>query len=147
VPLRSLAARLDGVDLSERMLTHARARALYDTLECAELVAWLGARAASYDVAVAADVLNYLGALEPAFAAVHAALRAPGCFIFTVEAGEAGMTRDYELRPARRYVHARAYLERIAPRCGFELHTLRAETLRRESQADVPGWLVVLRRA
>lgn len=141
--LRPLAARLEGVDLSGAMLAHARARAVYDELRCAEIVDDLAAAPARYDLVVAADVLIYLGALEDLFAAVHAALRPRGWFVFTVEAGE---ECDYALRPTRRYVHSSAYLARLAQAQGFELQRLTAEVLRSESRADVDGLLVVLRK-
>ncbi|MBX3607488.1 MAG: tetratricopeptide repeat protein [Piscinibacter sp.] len=141
--LRPLAARLDGVDLSGAMLERARDLALYDELRCAEIVADLAATPGRYDLAVAADVLIYFGALDALFAALHAALRPRGRFVFTVEAGEG---QDFELRPTRRYVHAAAYLARLAQAQGFELLRLSGEVLRHEGRAEVPGHLVVLQR-
>jgi predicted TPR repeat methyltransferase len=141
--LRPLAARLEGVDLSGAMLTHAHARGVYDDLRCAEIVDDLAGMAGRYDLAVAADVLIYFGALEALFAAVHAALRPRGWFVFTVEAGEA---RDFELRSTRRYVHSSGYLARLAQAQGFELLRLSAEVLRSEGRVDVAGHLAVLQR-
>lgn len=141
--LRALAARLDGIDLSGAMLEQARARALYDELTQAEIVAALGGRVGCYDLAVAADVLIYFGALGPVFAAVHAALRPRGWFVFTVEADE---EREHTLRPTRRYAHSAAYLARLAQAQGFALQRLTPETLRHEGGAEVGGYLVVLQR-
>lgn len=141
--LRPLAARLDGVDLSSAMLEHAQARGVYDELRCAEIVADLAGRPAHYGLAVAADVLIYLGALEALFEAVHAALRPRGWFVFTVEAGD---TADYALRATRRYAHAPGYLARLAQARGFALQRLTPEVLRSEGRADVDGLLVALQR-
>lgn len=141
--LRPHATRLDGVDLSSAMLEQAHRREVYDSLDCAELVAWLFGRPQCYDVAVAADVLIYFGALEPVFAAVHGALRPRGWFVFTVEAGEGA---DFELQPTRRYTHARGYLERLAAQQGFAVQRLAPEVLRSEARQDVAGWLAVLQR-
>lgn len=141
--LRPLAARLDGVDLSGAMLVRAHQRGLYDELRCAEIVADLQAAPGRYELAVAADVLIYLGALDTLFAAVHAALRPRGWFVFTVEAGDAD---DYALRPTRRYVHAPGYLARLAQAHGFELQRLTSEVLRSEGRTDVDGLLVLLQR-
>lgn len=141
--LRPLAAQLDGIDLSSAMLERAQRRDLYDELLCAELVAALHERPARYDLAVAADVLIYFGALEPVLAAVHAALRPRGWFVFTLEAGEA---REFELRPTRRYTHSAAYLARLAQAQGFALQRLTTESLRSEAKSDVAGYLVALQR-
>lgn len=141
--LRPLAARLDGVDLSAAMLEHARERGVYDELLQGDMVACLEARPGRYDLVTAADVLIYLGALEPVFAAVHGALRPGGWFAFTVEAGEAA---DHQLRPTRRYAHSAAYLAPLAQAQGFALQRLSGEALRREGGADVAGLLVLLQR-
>lgn len=141
--LRPLAARLDGIDLSGAMLEQARGRALYDALLQDEIVAALGARPACYDLAVAADVLIYFGALEPVLAAVHAALRPRGWFAFTLEAGDGP---DHTLRPTRRYAHTSAYVARVAQARGFALQRLTTETLRSEGGAELAGHLVVLQR-
>jgi predicted TPR repeat methyltransferase len=144
--LRPLASQLDGVDLSAKMLEQARARGHYDALDCAELTGWLRERPQRYDVAVAADVLIYFGALEPVLDAVHGALKPGGGFVFTVEAAEEAGEEDFVLRPTRRYAHRRSYLERLAGRHGFQLRRLEAQSLRNESRAEVAGWLVVLQR-
>ncbi|WP_164886641.1 tetratricopeptide repeat protein [Piscinibacter defluvii] len=141
--LRPLAARLDGIDLSGAMLEQARARGLYDELLQAEIVAALGERPGRYDLAVAADVLIYFGALEPVLAAVRATLRPRGWFVFTLEAGEGA---DHELRSTRRYAHGSAYVARVAQAQGFALQRLTGETLRSEGGAEVAGHLVVLQR-
>jgi len=135
---RHCAARLLGVDLSAEMLRRAAARNLYDDLQQAEIGAWLGGRARSLDLAVAADVLCYFGDLEPVLAAVAGALRPAGRLLFTVEAGAEG----YELRPSGRYVHAESYLRRVLPAAGFGDAMLEPAVLRREHGAPVNGFAV-----
>lgn len=142
--LRAHAQRLVGIDLSARMLERARARGLYDELVEGEITAELGRRPQAFGLAVAADVLVYFGALEALFAAVHAALRAGGCFVFSVEAGEGA---DHVLRPTRRYAHSVAYLERLAAQQGFACRRLEPAVLRHEARAEVAGLLAVLQRA
>jgi predicted TPR repeat methyltransferase len=89
--------RLVGVDLSEKMLTQARARDLYDELHLGEVHAWLrGAATARFDVVIAADVLIYIGALEELFREVARVLRNGGRFGFSPEACE---VVDYTLLP------------------------------------------------
>jgi predicted TPR repeat methyltransferase len=141
--LRPRAARLDGVDLSNAMLERAHRLQLYDELVCGELVEYLQARPAAYDLAVAADVLIYFGELAEPLAAVHRSLRPQGWFVFTIEAGE---TAPYELRATRRYAHARGWVLQTAAAQGFEVQRCDDVVLRTESRSDVAGHLLVLRR-
>ena len=83
--------RLVGVDLSPEMLAQAEARGMYDELLAADVIESLqddgllvrnGEKAS---LVVAADVLVYLGPLQPLFVAVAQALGRDGLFAFTVE--------------------------------------------------------------
>jgi predicted TPR repeat methyltransferase len=141
--LRPLARRLVGVDLSEAMLERARRSGHYDELACAELVAWLQAQTLPHDLAVAADVLIYLGDLEPVLAAAHRALRPGGVFVFSVEAGP---DEHYVLKPSRRYGHSPDYLNAAAARHGWRVEALDAAVLREDAEHDIDGYVAVLRR-
>lgn len=142
--LRPRARRLVGVDLSGAMLAKASARNLYDELVEAEIVDWLAGRPASFDLVAAADVLSYLGDLGPLFAAVHAALRPGGSFAFSVEDWPA---QGWGLKASGRYGHSAPWVRACAAGLGFELRTLRTETLRHEAGQALEGHIVVLRRA
>ncbi len=142
--LRDRAARLDGFDLSPRMVEKARARGLYDALEVGDLVAVIGRYAADWDLIVAADVLVYVGALGPVLAAAARALRPGGRLVATLEACE-GAT--FRLQESRRYAHAPAYVQETAAAVGLTVELLEACSARRDRGAPVPGLLVCLRRA
>ncbi len=140
--LRPLAARLDGVDLSGAMVAKARERGLYDTLDEADLVSTLADRPGQYDLIAAADVLVYLGDLEPVIAAARRALKAGGHFAFTVE--RADTATSYVLGPKQRYAHAPAYIRTIAAAQGFTTALMDNVVPRRDGGQDVPGLAVVL---
>ena len=57
--IRSLSDRLEGVDLSARMLAEAERKGIYDQLTQMELLEFLAADIGSIELATAADVLNY----------------------------------------------------------------------------------------
>jgi predicted TPR repeat methyltransferase len=143
--LRPLARRLEGVDLSPRMLDKARELDLYDALFCEDLAAVLRARQASYDLLLAADVMVYLGALAPVLEAAHAALRPRGVLAFSVEASSSA--QDFILLDSGRYAHTRAYIEALAAQQGFRIAALDASVLRQDAGKDVDGLLVVLQRS
>lgn len=139
--LRPLVGRLEGIDLSPGMLDKARAKRLYDRLAAGDI---LEADGGPFDLVTAADVLTYLGDLEPVFAHV-AALLAPGAlFAFSVEAEDEAGT--YALRPSLRYAHAPKLLAEIARRHGFETVLERRLVLREDRGEPVPGAILVLRR-
>jgi predicted TPR repeat methyltransferase len=98
------------------MLEQARALKIYDTLAVGDAENLPGEARGPFDIAVAADVLVYLGDLQALFAAVRARLTGDGLWLFTTERGEL----DFERGPKRRR-HSAAYLRALAGasvRCG-----------------------------
>lgn len=141
--LAPLVARLEGLDLSPRMLAQARRRGVYAALHLADLLEWLPAHPGAFDLVAAADVFNYLGDLRPALAGVATALRPGGLAAFSLEAGE-GV--PFALGATMRYRHDAAHAALLATDAGFEVVARREATLRQERGAPVAGVLVVLRR-
>jgi predicted TPR repeat methyltransferase len=142
--LRPGARRLVGVDLSGAMLAKARARNVYDELAEAEVVGWLATRPGTFDLAVAADVLTYLGDLDPLLSALRGALRSRAALAFSVEDWPA---QAYGLKPSGRYGHSPDYVRARASEHGFEVRSWQTTTLRREAGQPLEGHIVVLRRA
>jgi predicted TPR repeat methyltransferase len=139
---RPLARRLDGVDLSEKMVEKARARGLYDALAVDEIGRFLARMPQAYTLAIAADVLIYFGDLAPVFGAVARALKPRGVFAFTVEAGSGG---SYRLTQSGRYAHDDAYVRAAAAEAGFEVVRATDETVRKEKLQPVRSRCYVLR--
>ena len=144
--LAPYARHLQGVDLSERMLTRARPRQVYDALTKAELTAFIeAAAAASYDLIVSADTLCYFGDLQAVARAAAKALRPGGWLVFTVEAladaGEAG----FHLNPHGRYSHRESYLREVLASAGLVVGELQRAHLRLEGGKPVEGWVVASR--
>ncbi|MDQ3722470.1 MAG: methyltransferase domain-containing protein, partial [Actinomycetota bacterium] len=143
--LRPLARRLVGLDLSARMVEHARARGLYDELAVADLLAWLAeeAQADAFDAIVAADVLVYFGDLRPPIAAAARALRSGGVLVFSTERGEHG---GFALEPSGRYSHDPRYVTAAADEAGLEALESTELSYRVEGGEPVGSTLVCLRR-
>lgn len=138
--LRPFSVSLAGVDLSPRMLEKARERDVYDSLECADIVEFLRRDADRYDLAVAADVLVYVGDLSPVFQALHHALRHGGVFAFSVEEH---LGTDYVLRASHRFAHAADYLKRTAEDSGFVIESIERQVLRYDDNVAIHGYLVL----
>ncbi|MFN0182249.1 MAG: methyltransferase [Aquabacterium sp.] len=155
MPMRAGASRLVGVDLSSKMVAQARERGIYDELHVGELLDYLEGRATvhaapgplpgPFDLALATDVLNYIGNLAPLHAALNQVLAPGGLFAFTVE-----QTADdgppFVLNDSLRYAHSAAYVRALAADHGYAVLALGEAVLRKERDADVRGLVVVIRR-
>lgn len=141
--LKDLVPRLDGVDLSQRMLDKARALKLYDRLDKADVVEHLLATERRYDLVLSADVVPYLGELEPLVAAVRRVLEPGGLFAFTAE--RAAPEEPFVLRASMRYAHGEPYLRGLATRHGFAVTEAFAQVLRQDAGRPIDGLYLVLR--
>lgn len=140
--LRDRLIWLGGVDLSPAMVEAARGKAIYDALTAGDMLEALAGE--TLDLAVAADVLVYVGDLGPVFHATAAALAPGGLFVFTVQAAPDGM--DVIVGPDRRFAHSRAHIFTRAGEAGLAVSLCEPASTRRDAGRDVPGLLAVLRR-
>lgn len=138
--LRPFAERLDGVDLSPKMLEKAEEKGCYDELQKAELVACLVRRPGRYHAVMAADVLCYFGDLEKALAGFAKALKPGGWLGFTVERWPGD--EPYNLDPSGRYKHSLAYLDRIMEQAALTCLAVEEDVLRSEYGEPVHGLIV-----
>lgn len=136
---------IDGIDLSSRMVAHARMTGLYRELKVADLVDGLRqAPPDSYDVVLAADVFVYLGVLEEVIAAATAVLSPRGLLAFTVQTTE---IEGFVLGADMRFSHNRSYVSASIEAAGLRILTATSQWARREANLEVPGLVVVARKA
>jgi len=138
---RTFAGRIDGVDLSPRMLDRANARGGFDGLMRSDLVLAMRQAPERYDLILAGDVLPYIGDPRDLLAAAGFVLRPGGWFLFTTEAGE-----ELALRPNGRYVHGPAQMAELAAATGLATAFAEPATLAQEFGAPCLGTLHALRR-
>ena len=150
--VRSLTGKLDGIDISPAMLEKAKAKGAYDRLDQTDLLPFLSAHTAGYDVLLAAATLIHFGDLKSVLEAAAGALRGNGLFIFTLFSHEGGpdfaVAASDRLAQSGCYSHSAGYVERLAAESGFSV--LQLEKVVHEHDQDgnpVPGLLVVLQRA
>jgi predicted TPR repeat methyltransferase len=124
------------------MLDEAAKRALYTELAKAEAVEFLTGRPARFDLVFAADMLVYLGDLQPLFDAVARSTMPGGLFVMSVETTEEA---DYQLLPSGRFAHAAGYLERLA-RPRFTVLVRQEATIRLEAGRPAEGMFLALER-
>jgi predicted TPR repeat methyltransferase len=142
IAFKPIARKLVGVDLSPKMLAKARGLAIYDALIEGDVEMPPRGAEGPFDLIVAADVLVYLGDLEPLFAALRARLKPDGLWLFTTEKSE---TVDFGLGEKRRYRHSEVYLRKLANAHGFDVASLVECVTRYEAGVAVPSWAAAFR--
>jgi predicted TPR repeat methyltransferase len=149
--LKPFARTIVGIDLSPRMLEKAAGTGAYSRLVEAELPACLDAEpSASFDLVAAADVMIYLGAVEPVFSRLARVLRPGGLCALSFEklpeavaAGGAFMDVSDQLR----FRHDSEKVKVAALAAGLHPVLERETGLRLERGQPVAGFLLVLTRA
>jgi predicted TPR repeat methyltransferase len=140
---KSVARRLDGVDLSPLMIERAKGKGIYSELVAEDLEAFLENSRRQYDLLVAADAVVYFGDLSRLLSAVYANLKPNGNFLFTTEKqAEPG----FSLGPKRRYRHSGEYLRATAESAGLSLIGMLDCLPRNDAGEPVEGLAVALRR-
>ena len=140
---RSLAKKLIGVDISEKMLAIAKEKDIYDILQTSEMVAALSGYN-DLDLIIAADVLPYIGDLKYLFPGVGRALTSQGWFAFTIEKTNIS---PYELQRSARFAHAQGYIEQLAGEYNFNVLHRSSVILRNNRNQVVEGVIYVLSSA
>lgn len=148
--MRPFSGRLEGFDISLNMLAKAAEKGVYDHLSRADLS--LPAEESGLfgpdlprgraDLALAADVMMYLGDLETVFALMAALVRPGGLFAFSVEAAD----EAYVLQPSLRYAHSQAHVEGLLARHGFAQRHVERTTLRMDGGKPVFGFVFIAER-
>src|ERR1700688_207268 len=140
--MRSLAARMTGVDLSPEMVELARARNIYDQLEVAEITRWLAGNKDHFDLVVACDCLIYFGDLRQVVIPSAKKLERDSVLAFTVERGD---QYPFRLTDSGRYTHHAQHIREVAAEAGLHVARLEEAFLRMEYGAEVTGLFVVLK--
>lgn len=136
--IRPSVNRLDGVDLSPKMLEIAASAGVYDRLALADIHDYCQTCSIEYDLFVAADVLIYIGDLDEMFEGVKSCSRRGSVFVFSVEErGKAG----YTLQPSARYAHSRRYVCSRIKKHGMRLIGRSQVRIRREKDRWAHGRL------
>jgi predicted TPR repeat methyltransferase len=138
--LRPIADRLEGYDISARMLKQARAKSVYDFLDKADLrdFSYAGPKA---ELVTAADVFIYVGALDGMLKTIAGLLAGDGLFAFSVE--RLSGSGDFVLLPSRRYAHSETYVREILAANGFSILSLETTVIRQDRREPVDGLVVV----
>jgi predicted TPR repeat methyltransferase len=139
---KDICKSLTGIDLSSKMLGKAEEKNIYKTLYNGEAIETLIQLEGHFDLIISADMLTYIGKLEPLMAAVKERCREGTLLAITTEHLADG---DCELRTSGRYAHSRNYVVQSAASAGFSLLTFKEQDLRKEDGEWLPGGYYLLK--
>jgi len=144
--LKDITGLRVGVDLSDLMLQKARDKQLYAELHMQDIVEFMLACKRTFDLAIATDVLIYVGNPVPFFNASRNVLSASGLLAFSIEIEES--TDPFPLNYATgRYSHNVPYILSLAQKEEYEVVLQEECVLRTEKGQPVKGLLLILKKA
>ena len=138
---RAMTESLAGVDIASKMVALARQKKIYDDLQVGEIIRYLDQTSTQYDLFIAADVLAYIGNLEPLFASLKKRCLQDAYFLFTVEETE---QEDYLLRKTGRFSHSKNYIQTLAEAHKFTIEACTPTTIRMENDRPITGYNFIL---
>lgn len=141
--LRDSCQRLDGVDISSKMLDKARDKGIYDNLFESEALTFLEQTSRHYGLIVAADVLPYFGELDALFKAIKTRLISGGYFIFTTEISNIS---PWQLQETARFAHHADYLSDLAATHHLDTCYHEIVIARRQEGIPLSVFLIALKR-
>lgn len=144
VAIREYCKHLTGVDIAEKMLEHARKKAIYDDLVNMELLDFLKQDDKNYDLIVAADVLPYFGDLAPLIQLVSKHLTNEHYFIFTTEINE---KNPWQLESSARFSHQPDYVNAMSKQYSLTIVKQEKIPARIQNQQALELMLYVAKKA
>ncbi len=136
-----IAGYMVGVDISPDMIGVAQQKNIYNQLHVSEINEFLGESSETFDLVIAADVLVYMGDLEPLFSNLKNRITHGGCFVFSTERFR---EEGYRLRSTGRFAHAGKYIRVLSEKKGFQIIHHSPVVLRKENDKPVEGDIFVL---
>lgn len=139
----SCCRQLVGVDISQRMLSIAEEKNIYDDLIKSDIVKYLNKSKHSPDLLVAGDVFTYLGDLKLIFQKCFHAARPKGLFLFSVEDSDSD---SFELKETGRFGHSPEYILNLCQKTGWTLLDQYLSNLRQEKGEWIRGHIFILEK-
>ncbi len=135
---------LTGIDISDKMIKKAKNKNIYDNLESVEITSFLKTRKDEYDLVIAADVLTYIGDLDPIFKAVTPATTKHALFCFSTENSA---YPDFHICATGRFAHGQNYVTETACKYGWNCLKKIETNLRKEKADWVEGTLYFMMKS
>ncbi|PHR27023.1 MAG: hypothetical protein COA36_10420 [Desulfotalea sp.] len=131
-----LIKRLDGVDLSPKMIDVAYDKEMYHSLYVSGIKEYLLEDVGLYDFVLAADVFAYVGDLQEVLENLHKRVTADVLFCFSTEKCHGD---GFELLSTGRFAHSAAYVSKLAQSTGWRVIKQQTSSLRKEKGTWIEG--------
>ena len=139
--IRDRSSRLEGIDLSRKMLSLAKQKNVYDRLIHSDIVEYLSTMPLSFDHYIALDVFIYVGELTEIFRLIKSQNKKPGKLVFSTEHTELD---GYHILKTGRYSHSKSYIENLCKKFGYKISYFSTADLRKEKEDFLTGGIYVL---
>ena len=141
--IRNFCQRLEGVDISKRMLQIAQQKNIYDRLTHQNLISFLSDTKLDFDFFIAADVFEYVGELTDVFNLINQKTHGKNTLVFSTEHKN---TEGYRLEKTGRYSHSKNYIENLCQEFGYTLCHFEIIKLRKEMHSFLEGGVYILEK-
>ena len=141
VEIKKFCERLEGIDLSGKMLDEAKEKNVYNKLIKEDILAYLSNASLNFDYFVSTDVFIYIGDLSDTFRFIKSRNKKSGKFAFSTEIYDG---EDFFLEQSGRYSHSKKYIEGLCKKFGYELSHFEIQALRKDKNQFIRGGLYVL---
>ena len=139
--IRDHCSRLEGIDLSSKMLDLAKQKNVYDNLSHVDIVEYLSSTPLDFDYYIALDVFIYVGELTEIFRLITSRNKKPGMLVFSTEHTELD---GYHLLKTGRYSHSKSYIHSLCKEFGYKIARFSTTELRKEQNSFLPGGIYIL---
>ena len=133
--------RLEGVDLSEKMLEKAKEKNVYNKLVKQDITEYLSTTNLNFDCFVATDVFNYIGDLSDVFRLVKSRNAKGGKLAFSTEHYDG---KGFFLEQSGRYSHSKTYIDSLCKTFRYKIRHFETQNLRKAKNQYIKGGLYIL---
>ena len=140
--IKNHCSKLEGIDLSNKMLSVANQKNVYDTLSQSDIVEYLSTKPLDFDYFIALDVFIYVGDLSEIFRLIKSRNRKAGYLVFSTEHTEKD---GYHLLKTGRYSHSKSYIESLCKKFDYNISHFSTTELRKEKGNFLTGGIYILR--
>lgn len=134
--IKPFCNRLVGVDLSDKMLSKAKKKGIYDELAHQDIKEFISSQQLQYNYYIFTDVFIYIGDLRDIFSIIKKRSEVGGSLVFTTEDTE---KNDYFLEKSGRFSHSKKYIECLSQEFGYQIIHSEIQNLRLENGKFIPG--------
>ena len=139
--IKNYFSKLEGIDLSKKMLSIAKQKNVYDKLTQIDIVEYLSTMPLNFDYYIACDVFVYVGKLNEIFRLIKSKNKKPGHLVFSTEHTE---NDGYHIRKSARYSHSKSYIENLCEKFDYSISHFSTNHLRKENGVFLKGGIYVL---